>query len=346
MAEAQRLLQDWHFRAVPSGRMLRLCLPAWLPSLHLIVVTLLLMMCVPQALQSQDLRNSEKQAIPEADSLVTITKVVDEVDLNFTVTDRNGRFVSALQVGDFRLLDNSRPPERLVDFQARTESPIRAVLLFDISSSIRYRFAFEVNAANHFLRHVLRPGVDEAAIVSFGSDVREVQSMTGDLDKLTAAVANLKPGGMTALRDAIIGASKDLRSAHIPNDTRKVIVIISDGADTASQSSAGDCREAAISSEAIILVVDASVPSESNSPSQVFLREIAESSGGFVLPARLNSELKSAFRTIETVLRNQYALSYKPALFQRNGTYRTVELSTRKRGLVVHARKGYFAGPN
>jgi VWFA-related protein len=280
----------------------------------------------------------------ETVSLFTMSTPVDEVRLNFTVTDKNGKFIKALSADDFRLLDNVRPPERVIRFEAHSEAPLRVVMLFDISSSIRYRFEFEQKAAKHFLTHVLRPGVDKAAIVSFGSDVHEVQPMTGDIKLLTSAVSHLQPGGDTALHDAVIRASHDLHSQ--PAESRKIIIILSDGADTISHAGSKDCMVAAVSSEATILVVDASVPSEHNSSGQRFLRKVVENSGGFVLPARLDSELKNAFQTINSVLRNQYSLSYKPALFERNGSLRAIELTSRKKGMTVHSRTGYYAKPD
>ncbi|MGA9528724.1 MAG: VWA domain-containing protein [Terriglobales bacterium] len=289
-----------------------------------------------------ELKTDDKQFIDDSESVATISKAVDEVRLNFTVTDKNGKFIKALRAEDFDLLDNLHPPEHINHFQANTESPLRVVMLFDISSSIRYRFDFEQKAANHFLKHVLRPGVDQASIISFGSEVTEVQSMTGDINKLTFAVSHLQPGGDTALHDAVIRASRDLHSQFSPYDARKIIIILSDGADTTSHAKAKDCNAAAIASEASILVVDASVPSERNSPGQIFLRKMALNSGGFVLPAREDSELKAAFKTIAGVLRNQYALSYKPSDFQRDGGFRSVKLST-QRGLVTHSRNGYYA---
>ena len=280
----------------------------------------------------------------ESVSLFTMSAPVDEVRLNFTVTDKGGKFIKALTADDFRLFDNVSPPERVLRFQAHVDSPMSVVMLFDISSSIRYRFEFEQKAANHFLKHVLRPGVDRAAIISFGSTVHEVQSMTGNINLLTSAVSHLKPGGDTALHDAVIRASHVLASQ--PPDNRKIIIILSDGADTISHAGSKDCMVAAISSDATIIVVDASVPSERNSPGQRFLRKVAEDSGGFVLPAREDSELKSAFNTINTVLRNQYSLTYKPSLFQRDGNFRAVELTTRRNGMIVHSRTGYYAKPD
>jgi len=284
------------------------------------------------------------QPVAESVSLFTLSAPVDEVRLNFTVTNKGGNFIKGLSADDFRLFDNEIPPERVLRFQSHVDSPMNVVMLFDISSSIRYRFEFEQKAANHFLKHVLRPGIDRAAIISFGSEVHEVQPMTGDINLLTSAVSHLKPGGDTALHDAVIRAAKVLSSQ--PHDTRKIIIILSDGADTISHAGSKECMVAAISSEATIIVVDASVPSESNSPGQRFLRKVAEDSGGFVLPARLDSELKSAFSTINTVIRNQYSLTYRPSLFQRDGNLRAVELTARKKGMIVHSRIGYYAKPN
>jgi VWFA-related protein len=309
-----------------------------------LLASLLLVFIGPLHGQIAMAKDDSAKPSSESVSLFTMSAPVDEVRLNFTVTDKNGKFIKALTADDFHLLDNVHPPDRVLRFQARSEAPLRVVMLFDISSSIRYRFDFEQKAANHFLKHVLRPGVDQAAIISFGSEVHEVQPMTGDIGLLTKAVSHLEPGGDTALHDAVIQSSHVLASQ--PADTRKIIVILSDGADTISHADSQACMAASIASEATILVVDASVPSERNSPGQRFLRKVTENSGGYVLPARLDSELKSAFNTINTVLRNQYSLSYKPALFQRDGSYRAIHLTARKKGVIVHSRNGYFANPN
>ncbi|MGB9196843.1 MAG: VWA domain-containing protein [Terriglobales bacterium] len=310
-----------------------------------LLVTSLLLLCFSASARSQvQIAEDDSAKLPsDAVTLFTMSAPVDEVRLNFTVTDKKGKFIKALTADDFHLLDNVNPPERVLRFQAHSDAPLRVVMLFDVSSSIRYRFDFERKAANHFLKHVLRPGVDQAAIISFGSQVHEVQPMTGDISLLTTAVSHLEPGGDTALHDAVIRASHELASQ--PADDRKIIIILSDGADTISHAGSKDCMRGAISSEATILVVDASVPSEHDSPGERFLRKLAENSGGFVLPARLDSELKDAFNSINSVIRNQYSLNYKPALFERNGGFRAIELTARKKGLIVHSRNGYYASP-
>jgi len=280
-----------------------------------------------------------------AEAVPTISAYVDEVHLNFTVTDSKGRFVKSLAPENFELLDDGRPPEKFLRFHASSDSPLVVTLLFDISSSIRYRLDFERKAAKHFLKDILRPQSDRASVIAFGTDVHEVQSITNDVEKLTSAVSQLQAGGTTALYDAVIRASADFGAMPRLDESRKVIIIVSDGADTASQHTDKQCVRAAISSQATILVVDASVPSEHNSSGQRFLATLAADSGGFVLPARQDEELKGAFHTIEEVLRSQYSLSYKPSLLQRNGRFRLIKLTAIKRGLTVHNRKGYYA-PN
>jgi VWFA-related protein len=73
------------------------------------------------------------------------------------------------------------------------------------------------------------------------------------------------------------------------------------------------------------------------------LEKLTRETGGFVLPARENSDLKGAFRTIEKILRGQYALGYPPPDLEANGSFRSIEVTSNKRGLRVHARNGYYA---
>jgi len=283
------------------------------------------------------------QALTDADSLLTITKRVDEVHLVFTVTDPKGKFVNALKEDDFHLLDNGLPPERVYRFQSRSDLPLQLVLLVDISSSIRYRFPFEQKAASMLLKRVLRPGIDQAAVITFGTEVQEVQPMTNDVNRLKAAVNKLVPGGDTSLYDALIMASQKLRAAPSVNAARKVIILLTDGADTTSHKSEKEGINSAVFSEATVLVVDATVPSDNGTQGQAFLQQLTKVSGGAILPARHNDELKSAFQTAEKVLRNQYALSYKPSNFRTDGSYRSVQLSAQKRRWVVQCRNGYYA---
>lgn len=221
---------------------------------------LLLALCVGQLSNAQTAGLEADKENFAAESVPTISTFVDEVRLNFSVTNTKGKFVKSLDARDFKLLDAGRPPEKMLQFRASADSPLHVSLLFDISSSIRYRLDFEKKAAKHFLKDILRPQTDQANIIAFGTDVREVQPITSDIGKLMSAVSQLQAGGDTALYDAIGRAEADLRQAGAGGESRKVIIIISDGADTASRAREKECLQAAMTSEATILVVELPFP--------------------------------------------------------------------------------------
>lgn len=284
------------------------------------------------------------EGVDPSDSLLTIKKQVDEVRLFFTVTDSRGRFVTALSQHDFTLLDNGSPPERFYQFEGRTALPLQIIMLVDVSSSVRYRFPFEQKAAVMLLRNTLRPGIDRASVIAFGSNVHKVQALTTEIHSVEKAIHDLRPGGDTSLFDALLLASHELDSSAL-DGTRKVILLLTDGADTASRGTESESIDALVHSDATVLVVDSTVPSDSGTHGQAFLDRLTTHSGGVILPARQAGDLKNAFRAVERVLRNQYALSYKPAGFEANGGYRTIQLNAMKRGWRVRCRSGYYAKP-
>lgn len=323
-----------HVRARFSGICREWCVRAAVLPLILVV-----------AVSAQDFPERAAAVEPPtgSESTITISKQVDEVQLVFTVTDKSGRFVDELQMEDFRLLDNDRPPERVYNFQQRSDLPLQVVLLMDISSSINSRFNFEQQAAAMFLKNVLRPGVDSAAVISFGSNVQRVQPMTHNPVEWETAIYCLSAFGETALYDAIRMGSKSFRPEETARGARKVMIIMTDGADTVSAATEERALAAAAESDATVLVVDASIPGSLHNEGQLFLKKLTAISGGSVLPASENSELKRALQRVERVLRTQYSLSYKPADFETDGTYRSIRMSAQKPKLTVQCRQGYYA---
>jgi len=199
-----------------------------------------------------------------------ISKRVDEVNLLLSVTDSKGRFVNNMKKEDLRVLDSHQPPEKWNYFQSGTDLPLRVALLIDVSSSIRGRFRFEQQAATAFLKRILRPAIDEAGVVAFGSEVREVQSMTSDVSKLGKAIHDLQPGGETAMYDAIGLAYARLEQNPDTNVVRRVIILITDGADTRSQATIRSVLQRALKSEAVILALDSNIASEKHSKEPPF----------------------------------------------------------------------------
>src|SRR5215467_3228363 len=101
------------------------------------------------------------------DSIITIKKRVDEVNVLFIATDKHGKFVRNLNQADFNILDDHKPPQAIEAFRKETDLPLQLGLLVDTSGSVRSRFDFEQEATVSFLQNTLRPGFDKAFVMGF-----------------------------------------------------------------------------------------------------------------------------------------------------------------------------------
>jgi Ca-activated chloride channel family protein len=275
---------------------------------------------------------------------ITLSKRVDEVNLAFTVTDKKGHFIRDLGGDDFQVFDNHLAPERLRFFEQQTNLPLRVALLIDASSSVKYRFQFEQAAAVVFLKKILRPGLDQAFVAIFNDRVSLLTDFTDDARGLARQVKEAKAGGNTVLYDAIVYACDRLRAYSEEQVTRKVVIVISDGDDTASHNLMYDAQMAAVRSEVAMFALSTNDLIYDRYPrGEAVLNLLTRPTGGRILPAREDSQLRGAFRSIETTLRNQYALAYAPPEFKPDGSYRPIELIPRKPKLKVSCRKGYYA---
>src|SRR5580698_7095060 len=154
-----------------------------------------------------------------------ITLDVTRVQLLFTVSDKKGRFVTDLNRNDFEIFE-SKQPQSIVEFTAETDLPLRMAILIDTSNSIRERFKFQQEAASDFINTVLRPRQDKVTIVSFDMSAELVADLTDDTEKLAKAIQDLRPGGGTALYDAIYFACRDKLMQDQPmNKFRRAMVI-------------------------------------------------------------------------------------------------------------------------
>lgn len=279
----------------------------------------------------------------QSSSLLTIRKRVDEVNLLFIATDKHGRFVRDLDQTDFAILDDHKPPQSILNFRRETDLPLHLGLLIDVSGSVHSRFDFEQGAAISFLQHSIRAGFDKAFIVGFNNKSQLSQDFTDDVKLLSAGVHKLQDGGGTAIYDAIYRACKDKflkdRSDHA---VRKAIVIVSDGEDNQSEYTRAQAIEMAQRAEVIIYAI-------STDDSGLILRgdkvleQLAEATGGRAFFPFKMKDITRSYAAIEDELRSQYIVSYKPADFDADGRFRSIEISALKKDLQVRARKGYFA---
>jgi VWFA-related protein len=277
------------------------------------------------------------------DSILTIHKRVDEVNVLFIATDRHGKFVRNLNQNDFSFYDDHKPVQSILNFRRETDLPIQMGLLVDVSGSVHGRFGFEKEAATGFLRHIIRPGFDKAFVVGFNKQSKLTQDFTDNLAALAAGVQRLNNGGGTALYDAIYKACKDkLLSEHSDHPIRKAIVVLSDGEDNQSEHSRGQAIEMAQRAEVLIYAI-------STDDSGLILRgdrvleDLASATGGRAFFPFKMKDITHSFAAIEDELRSQYSVSYKPSDFDADGRYRSIQITALKKDLQVRARRGYYA---
>jgi VWFA-related protein len=268
---------------------------------------------------------------------------VDLVDLIFTATDKHGHFIKDLKKEDVRLLDEGKPPVRIEAFESETGLPLRVGLLIDSSNSIRDRFRFEQDAAVEFLNQVVRPNSDRAFVIGFDSMSDLTQDYTENTEALAHGVRVLRPGGGTALHDAVYQACDKLAKAPIKGPVRRAIILLSDGDDNQSRHTREEAIEAALRAEVIIYVISTSITDGDKKGDKILMR-YAEATGGRVFfPLRLE-DVANAFGQIQDELRSQYVVAYKPENFESNGHYRAISINVPSRANVkIRARKGYYA---
>jgi Ca-activated chloride channel family protein len=278
------------------------------------------------------------------DSLTTIRHTVNEVNVVFTVTDKHGHYVRDLKKDNFKVVDDGKPAAEIRSFHAETNLPLEVGLLVDASNSVRDRFKFEQEAATEFLNQTIRPKYDKAFVIGFDVTPEVTQDFTDSTELLSIGVRSLRPGGGTAMYDALYFACRDklMKAQHI-GPVRRAIVLLSDGDDNQSHVTREEAIEMAQRAEVIVYTISTNLSGTSHHGDKV-LERIADATGGRAyVPFQIN-EVANAFAAIQEELRSQYAISYKPADFIADGRYRTVDIqAVGIKGLRVRSRHGYYA---
>ena len=278
------------------------------------------------------------------DPVTRIRTTTNEVNVVFTVTDKHGRRITDMKQADFRVADDNKPPAEIRSFHAETNLPLEVGLLIDASNSVRDRFKFEQESAIEFLNQTVRPQYDHAFVVGFDATPEVTQDFTDNTEALAHGVRELRPGGGTALYDALYFACRDKLLKAPKNATvRRAIILLSDGEDNLSHVTREEAIEMAQRAEAIVYTISTNV-SGSKSAGDKVLERIADATGGRPFFPFQIRDVANAFAEIQDELRSQYALSYKPADFKADGHYRTIEIvANDRKSFHVRARRGYYA---
>lgn len=281
--------------------------------------------------------------------------------------DKNRRFVTTIGEGDLRVLEDG-VPQQLSSFQRETDTPLSIAFLIDTSASQEGVLKDEQEAALSFIESVLRPQKDSASVVSFTGVTRVEQPLTNDRAALDAAIGRVKVlynikspecneddvadevrlRCLTAVWDSIVITLREVLSRTPPN-TRRAIILLSDGDDTGSKTKIFTAVEDAIKNNTVVYSVgirDKEI--DVGELRKDYLRNVSEETGGRAFFPKNKAELNAAFAQIEQELRSQYLISYSPSNKTPDGRFRRVEIeitnpALRKQKLRLLYRQGYFA---
>ncbi len=276
------------------------------------------------------------------DDVPVIRADVEVVNILATVRDRKGRYVADLSRQDFDVYeDGVKQNIEYFNYESGEQAqPLTIVMLIDTSGSVKDKLRFEQQAASEFLQATLRENVDLAAVIQFDSEVNLVQDFTYDFKTLENAILDIRAGGATMLYDAVFLAVEDLLSGEVG---RKVIVILSDGADTQSVITSDQAIRVAQNEDVLIYGIGVRSPGFDSNFDKI--REFANSTGGLFFKSKASLQrLREVFAQINQEIKNQYSLGYIPSNPTRDDSFRRISVKVKRSGLKVTHRKGYYAG--
>lgn len=305
----------------------------------------------------------------ESDEVIKVE--TNLTNIFFTAADKNKRFINTLKAEDIRILEDGQP-QHIFTFQQNIDLPLSLAILIDTSASEERTLPELKIAGRSFLENVIRPGRDEAAILSFTGETTLEQSFTGSVERLRRAIdrvefvppsgyigggvvvngtppisgTNQRLAGSTAIWDAIwVTADEVIRDSA--EHTRRAIILLTDGDDTSSRMKMDEAIEIAQKVDALIYAIGIG-DRFTFGVDEGALRKIAERTGGRAFFPSNERDLRDAFAQIQTDLREQYLVAYSPSNKARDGSYRRIQIeitnaALRKQNLKLTYRPGYFA---
>jgi Ca-activated chloride channel homolog len=268
-------------------------------------------------------------------------KEVEEVTLHATVVDERQRLVTNLNRGDFAIFENGQP-QKVTSFQ-QGDVPVAMGILVDNSGSMRDKRPAVNQAALNLVR-ASNPK-DQVFIVNFNQTPYLDQDYTDKINLLKDALDHIEARGGTALYDAVVASSEHLTKTA-PPDQKKVLLVVTDGEDTASMDTLEQAiRKIAVDGGPTIYTIGI-LGSEREKRARRALRTLAEQTGGVAFFPKDLTEVDEISRQVAHDIRNQYIIGYKPSTPQRSGGYRTVKVEARSsayKHLQVRTRSGYYA---
>lgn len=271
----------------------------------------------------------------------TFRSGVYTIFVSVTVTDANGRLITGLTRNDFEIFEDGdrQPITQFTDQRV----PVSLGVMLDASDSMRGQAIVDArNAVDRFVGDLLDPN-DQAFVGVFNHLTRIVVPWTRPPAQLRERLAGERPSGGTAIYDALAATVPVFERREHP---RAALVVISDGADTASDATLAQARDAIRRTDAFVyaIAIDADDERATTRVNPDALREITGPSGGYTEVVRSAAEVAPATERIARELNSQYGLGFttpRPA----DGSYRFLRVRVKFPGYFARARRGYFAFP-
>ena len=277
-----------------------------------------------------------------AQDTTTFRMDVKLVNLFVNVTDKTGAIVGGLTQDDFQVFEDGRA-QKISIFERQSELPLNLTLAIDTSGSTFKDMALEQNASKRFIHAILRQQ-DQMSLISFATDVYRLVPFTNKVSQLDHGLGSLRAGDATALYDAIYLGSDELAK----KEGRKVLVLVSDGGDTAKSTTYDQALEQALRAEVMIYsIID--VPIEASAGRDIggehALITLAEQTGGKSFYAS-EGGLDKAFQKVSEDLRTQYLIGYYPHNQEPGRSFHRLQVNVPRAAtdaFNIRYRTGYYA---
>jgi len=261
------------------------------------------------------------------------------------VTDRNGAIVGDLAKEDFSVTEDGHP-QQISIFEKQSELPLNLTLAIDTSGSVQKDLTEEAAAARRFAHALVRPQ-DQMSLMQFATEVRALTPFTNNLKLIDRGLNQLHGGWATALYDAIDQGAERLG----PKEGRKVLVVISDGDDTAKNTTYPEALEQALRNEVMIYsLIDVPIEASAgrSTGGEHALITLSEQTGGKYFYVS-EGGLDKAFAKVSDDLRTQYMIGYYPRNQEPGRTFHRIRVTVPRAAaeqFTVHHKTGYYSDSN
>lgn len=271
---------------------------------------------------------------------------IELVSLSVTATEGT-RYVTDLDEEEFEVYEDGA--KQSITFFSRAQQPVALAILLDTSASMEERLPIAQQAAIGFVR---RMGPDDVIeVIDFDSQVRVLQSFTGDMNALESAIRQTAVNGSTSLYNAIYISLKELKKVRAPSAEeirRQAIVVLSDGDDTSSLVEYEEVLDLAKRSETAIYAIGLRQGPTSGArrefkEAEFVLNQLARDTGGRAFFPSTPHDLPKIYEQISHELASQYTIGYSSRNGQRNGAWRRIIVRVTRPGVSARTRQGYYA---